>query len=112
MKRFFRPLMLLAALTCLAAYGSAATTLLGGTLTFDSDLVTIMFTMTSAGTFSAQSMGYGGWTSYNVAPGGFATSLSLYELNDAFQFQQTHDYLGGTAVGAGCSNGGQQDSVT
>jgi len=40
---------------------------------------------------------------------GFATSLALYD-NSGNQF--AHDYLGGTAVGASCSNGAQQDPVT
>jgi hypothetical protein len=68
--------------------------------------------ITNAGDFTAQSMGYGGWNSPATASGGFATSLALYELNDALGTQLAHDYVGGTSIGPDCSNGAQQDSTS
>jgi hypothetical protein len=92
--------------------GFAAPVSYSGNNTFDADTISFLLTFTTAGSVTAQSIGYGGSLSPAVAPGGFATSLSLYELNDAFGTQLAHDYLGGTAVGPGCSNGARQDPTT
>src|SRR5262249_44410106 len=80
----------------------------------DGDMAEFIISVPTTGTITLQSLGYGGGSSgpVVVAPGGFATSVSLYELNDALQTQIAHDFLGGTVIGVSCSNGAYQDPVT
>jgi hypothetical protein len=94
------------------APASAASILFGGTFASDGDIAQFLISVPTPGTITLQSLGYGGWGSPAVSPGGFATSLSLYELNDLAGTQLANDFLGGTAIGAGCSNGAQQDPTT
>jgi hypothetical protein len=75
----------------------------------DGDVQSFSLQISSAGTLSILSLGYGGSASPAVPSGGFATSLALY---DAFGNQLAHDFLGGTAVGPSCSNGTNQDPTT
>lgn len=107
----FRQATLAVTLLCFPGV-SAASTLYTGTNTSDGDLTWFVISVTSSGNFTAQSMGYGGWSSPAVAHGGFATSLSLYEVNDALDSQLAHDYLGGTSIGPNCSNGAKQDPTS
>jgi hypothetical protein len=110
--RYVRAVSLLIVLAFWSTGGFAAPVSYSGSNTFDADTISFLLTFTTAGSVTAQSIGYGGSLSPAVVPGGFATSLSLYELNDALGTQLAHDYLGGTAIGPGCSNGANQDPTT
>jgi len=78
-----------------------------GTFNADGNETVFQIQALTAGTLTIQSVGYGG--SGIILGGGFAPSLSLY---DAFGNQIAHDFVGGTAVGLGCSNGANQDITT
>jgi len=86
-----------------------ATLNFSGSFTSDADVAFINLTLNSNSVITVQSFGYGGSNSPTVAPGGFAGSLSLY---DSLGNQQANDFVGGTAVGLGCSHAGNQDPVT
>jgi hypothetical protein len=88
---------------------SAASFLITGTAVFDSDVRIINLVLNNNGVIDIRSVGYGGWTALAVPSGGFATSLSLYDVSGN---QVASDFVGGTAVGPGCSNGAQQDAGT
>jgi len=98
----------LVAVVCCVPRVCPAGTVFTGAFTSDGDVATFILN-SSGGAFSALSRGYGGWTPSVIDPGGFATSLALYD-NTGAQF--AHDYVGGTAVGLSCSNGAQQDPTT
>jgi hypothetical protein len=103
-----------AVLMVTAGTSSAAPVLFTGSFANDSGVALFVLNVTASGTLTAQSVGYGGWLSPAVNAGGFATSLSLYDGNAGAGFgnQLANDFLGGTAVGAGCSNGALQDATT
>ena len=90
----------------------AATLSYSGAFTFDSDLESIPFTLTTPGVVSAITFGYGGGTnaaSQTFAAGGFAPSLALYLVSDSSL--QAQDALGGSVLPAGgCSNGTNEDT--
>jgi MYXO-CTERM domain-containing protein len=108
LKRLISSVALIVVFFCVPCICPAGT-VFTGSFSSDGDVATFILNATSGGAFSALSRGYGGWTPSLIVPGGFATSLALYD-NSGNQF--AHDYLGGTAVGASCSNGAQQDPVT
>lgn len=91
------------------AIGYGATLTFSGTFVYDADLALIPLVLNSNSVITVQSYGYGGSNSLSVAPGGFAGSLALY---DSTGIQVANDFLGGTAVGVGCSHAGNQDPVT
>ena len=91
------------------AESRAASISFSGTFTYDSDVALIPLVLNSNSVITIQSYGYGGASGLSVNPGGFAASLSLY---DSTGTQVDHDYIGGTAVGLGCSHAGNQDPVT
>ncbi len=86
---------------------ASATILFIGAFTADGNETAFLIDAPTDTTLTVQSLGYGG--SGILLGGGFATSLALY---DSTQSQLDHDFLGGTAIGASCSNGAQQDSST
>jgi hypothetical protein len=93
---------------CVCLNGNlSASTLNFGTFNADGNETVFQIQALTAGTLTVQSVGYGG--SGIILGGGFAPSLSLY---DAFGNQIAHDFVGGTAVGPGCSNGANQDITT
>jgi MYXO-CTERM domain-containing protein len=106
-----RPLLFLAGIAALllAPTVSSANTLFSDTFSSDGDVQYFSLLVTSDSIVSAVSLGYGGWASPAVLAGGFATSLALY---DASGNLLAHDFVGGTAVGPGCSNGALQDPTT
>lgn len=91
------------------AVSKAATLSFSGVYQFDADVTLIPLILNSDSMITVQSYGYGGSTALVVNPGGFAGSLSLYDSTGA---QVASDFVGGTAVGAGCSHAGNQDPVT
>lgn len=109
MKRLWVIIAVLAAMFLAPASSRAATLSFSGTYTFDSDVTLIPLILNSNSLITVQSYGYGGSTALSVNPGGFAGSLSIY---DSTGTQVANDFLGGTAVGAGCSHAGSQDPVT
>lgn len=91
----------------LAGIASASTVSFFGTFNADGNETLFQIQAGTATTITLQSIGYGGGGL--IIPGGFATSLSLYDISGN---QLAHDFVGGTAVGAGCSGGSNQDPVT
>lgn len=85
----------------------SASTLYLGTFNADGNETAFQIQVLTAGTLTVQSVGYGG--SGIILGGGFAPSLSLYDVDGN---QIAHDFVGGTAVGPGCSNGANQDATT
>lgn len=104
-----RSLHLLAPILCLGAVSQAAVFNASGSFAFDSDLQFFNLTLANPGIIDIRTLSYGGWTTPVVSAGGFAGSLSLYDSTGA---QVASDFVGGTAVGLGCSNGALQDPVT
>jgi hypothetical protein len=86
---------------------ASATEVLLGSFTADGNETVFLIDAPTNTTLTVQSLGYGGFGI--ILGGGFATSLSLY---DSSGNQLDHDFVGGTAIGASCSNGAQQDSST
>jgi len=103
----------LRALVCLAglyATAPAATINFSGAFTSDGDVQFINLTLAADGVIDVRTLSYGGWNSPFVGAGGFAPALALYD--QATGTLQQSDTVGGTAVGAGCSNGANQDPST
>jgi hypothetical protein len=103
---FVRSLVFALSLGCFNS-SLSATALLFGTFGADGNETVFTVQALTTGTLTVQSVGYGG--SGIILGGGFAPSLSLY---DPFGNQIAHDFVGGTAVGLGCSNGANQDAST
>lgn len=100
---------LIVTLVCVSSASPAANYTATGAFAFDSDVRLINLTLYNPGIIDIRTVSYGGWTTPVVPSGGFAASLSLY---DSTGVQVASDFVGGTAVGAGCSNGALQDPVT
>ena len=103
----------LTALVCLAGLSIAAPAAVlnfSGSFTSDGDVQFFNLTLAADGIIDVRTLSYGGWSSPFVSPGGFAPALALYD--QATGTLQQSDTTGGTALGAGCSNGAEQDPAT
>jgi hypothetical protein len=83
----------------------AASISFAGTFLTDDDVQQFAFTVVSTGTVDILSLGYGGGTNaqgQSISPGGFATSLALFDGTVAGSNLIAQDSVGGTAPGA-CS---------
>ncbi len=100
----------LVCLTGLYSTASAAVINFSGTFASDGDVQFFNLSLAADGVIDVRTLNYGGWNSPFVAAGGFAPALALYD--QATGTLQQSDTVGGTAVGAGCSNGANQDPST
>jgi hypothetical protein len=96
----------------LAAAGLSTATSFTGTFTTDTDIFVATFVVPGQAQIFVTSFGYGGGINGDlmvIDPGGFEPDLALYDPNGNLVVQDT---AGGVAVGAGCSNGTNQDPTT
>jgi hypothetical protein len=99
-------------LVVLAAAGLCSATSFTGTFETDTDIFFATFVVPGQAQIFVTSFGYGGGINGDLTvidPGGFAPDLALYDPNGNLVVQDT---TGGTAIGAGCSNGTNQDPTT
>ena len=78
----------------------AASISFAGTFLTDDDVQQFAFTVVSTGTVDILSLGYGGGTNaqgQSISPGGFATSLALFDGTVAGSNLIAQDSVGGTA---------------
>ncbi|MBL8240755.1 MAG: DVUA0089 family protein [Bryobacterales bacterium] len=100
-------------LVCLAALALSAPAAVfnfSGAFTSDGDVQFFNLSLAADGVIDVRTLSYGGWSSPFVSSGGFAPVLALYD--QATGSLQQSDTVGGTAIGAGCSNGAVQDAST